>query len=254
MVAAFGLVSWVIEGNGVITESLLIITGTMGAGKTSALGEASDILARRQIAHCAIDLDTFGIGYLPAVADMRGMMYRNLRCVCTNYSALEYPDSLVTCKRDPQQSGRWKPEGSCEAYIPVCSDVYGDSAATVMCLAYPASKMSGTNFQAAAFSVNRLQQAKTEAECLRVAEPPPHWKPSHAENINGVKFNVTHTDGVATGNLIDGYVYRAFHRNNCYELDIRISFSCATELNTVIIRNATHITPILISAPIHFLS
>ncbi len=28
------------------TESLLIITGTMGAGKTTVLGEASDILAR----------------------------------------------------------------------------------------------------------------------------------------------------------------------------------------------------------------
>jgi hypothetical protein len=137
----------------------------------------------------------------------------------------EYPDSLVTCKKDAQQSGRWKPEESCEAYIPVCSDVHGDSAGTRMCVAYPASKMRGTNFQAAAFSVNRLQQANTEAECLRVAEPPPHWKPSHAENINGVKFNVTHTDGVATGNLIDGYLYRAFHRNNCYELDIRISFS-----------------------------
>ena len=42
-------------------ESLLIITGTMGAGKTAVLGEASDILAQRQIIHAAIDLDAVGV-------------------------------------------------------------------------------------------------------------------------------------------------------------------------------------------------
>jgi hypothetical protein len=31
--------------------------GTMGAGKTAVLGEASDILAKRHIVHAAIDLD-----------------------------------------------------------------------------------------------------------------------------------------------------------------------------------------------------
>ena len=47
-------------------ESLLIITGTMGAGKTSVLGEASDILALRGIAHAAIDLDALGLAHLPS--------------------------------------------------------------------------------------------------------------------------------------------------------------------------------------------
>jgi hypothetical protein len=89
MVAVFGLVCWVIERSGVITESLVIITGSMGAGKTSALGEASDILAQRHIAHAAIELDAFGFAYSPSISDMRDMMYRNLRCVCTNYAAVE---------------------------------------------------------------------------------------------------------------------------------------------------------------------
>ena len=40
-----------------------------------------------------------------------------------------------------------------------------------------------------------------------------------------MQFTVTETDGVATGNLMDGYVYRSFHGNKCYELDIRIAFS-----------------------------
>jgi predicted ATP-binding protein involved in virulence len=49
-----------IKKPGAITESLLIITGTMGAGKTTVLGEASDILALRGIVHAAIDLDALG--------------------------------------------------------------------------------------------------------------------------------------------------------------------------------------------------
>jgi hypothetical protein len=93
-------------------------------------------------------------------------------------------------------------------------------------VAYPAHHIKkGTNFQAAAFSVTPLKEATTETECLKVVEPPPHVGESRNEIVNGVKFKVTEIDGVATGNLIDGYVYRSFHRNKCYELDIRIAFS-----------------------------
>ncbi len=69
-------------------ESLLIITGTMGAGKTSVLGEASDILALREVAHAAIDLDALGLAYLPSAAVNDGVMYRNLQSVCEIYSSL----------------------------------------------------------------------------------------------------------------------------------------------------------------------
>ena len=50
-----------IERTGAITESLLIITGSMGSGKTSVLGEASDLLAGRHVIHAAIDLDILGL-------------------------------------------------------------------------------------------------------------------------------------------------------------------------------------------------
>jgi tRNA uridine 5-carbamoylmethylation protein Kti12 len=70
------------------TESLLIITGTMGAGKTTVLGEASDILALRHIAHAAIDLDALGLAHLPSAASNDGVMYRNLQSVCKNYASL----------------------------------------------------------------------------------------------------------------------------------------------------------------------
>jgi hypothetical protein len=69
-------------------ESLLIITGSMGAGKTSVLAEASDILTLRHIVHAAIDLDTLGLAHLPSPASSNGVMYRNLQSICENYAAL----------------------------------------------------------------------------------------------------------------------------------------------------------------------
>src|ERR1700687_6295902 len=69
------------------TESLLIITGTMGAGKTTVLGEASDILALRHIVHAAIDLDALGLAHFPSSPGNDGVMYRNLQSVCHNYAA-----------------------------------------------------------------------------------------------------------------------------------------------------------------------
>jgi hypothetical protein len=83
------------KSNGGLTESLLIITGTMGAGKTAVLGEASDILARRQIVHAAIDLDAFGLAHLPSAARCDGVMYDNLRSICRNYAALGVQRFLV---------------------------------------------------------------------------------------------------------------------------------------------------------------
>ena len=69
-------------------DALLIITGTMGAGKTSALGEASDILSLKGITHAAIDLDSLGLALLPSTASTDGAMYRNLQSFCENYSSL----------------------------------------------------------------------------------------------------------------------------------------------------------------------
>jgi N-acetyltransferase len=76
-----------LNSNGAGTESLLIITGTMGAGKTTVLAEASDILALRNIAHAAIDLDALGLAHLPSAANNDGVMYRNLESVCKNYAS-----------------------------------------------------------------------------------------------------------------------------------------------------------------------
>ena len=75
-------------------NSLLVITGAMGAGKSSVLGEASDILALRQVVHAAIDLDGLGLVYLPSLPTDHAMC-RNLRSVCENYMAIGVRRFLV---------------------------------------------------------------------------------------------------------------------------------------------------------------
>jgi len=67
----------------------------MGAGKTTVLGEASDILALRHIAHAAIDVDVLGLAYLPSNASNDGVMYRNLHSICKNYASIGVTRFLV---------------------------------------------------------------------------------------------------------------------------------------------------------------
>ena len=64
------------------------MTGATGAGKTTVLGEASDILSSRHIAHAAIDLDALGLAHLPSAPSNHDLMYRNLESVCDNYASL----------------------------------------------------------------------------------------------------------------------------------------------------------------------
>jgi len=60
----------------------------MGAGKSSVLGEAADILALRHVAYAAIDVDALGVAHLPSAGSNDAVMYDNLRAVCKNYAAL----------------------------------------------------------------------------------------------------------------------------------------------------------------------
>jgi adenylylsulfate kinase len=67
---------------------VLVISGSMGAGKTTVLGEASDLLAEAKIPHAAIDLDFLTLGYFASEADGSGLLRRNLAAVWKNYAAL----------------------------------------------------------------------------------------------------------------------------------------------------------------------
>src|SRR5437762_7960300 len=67
---------------------VLVISGSMGSGKTTVLGEASDLLGAAEVLHAAIDLDSLALGHLPAAAAASDdLLIRNLAAVWHNYAA-----------------------------------------------------------------------------------------------------------------------------------------------------------------------
>lgn len=68
--------------------ALLVITGTMGAGKSTVMAEASDLLEREHIEHAAIDVDVLGLAYVASTPTNHEAMYANLDCICRNYARL----------------------------------------------------------------------------------------------------------------------------------------------------------------------
>lgn len=62
---------------------ILVISGSMGAGKTTVLGEASDLLSAREVVHAAFDLDAMGLLLLPE-SRSRELHYSNLAMLYDN--------------------------------------------------------------------------------------------------------------------------------------------------------------------------
>jgi hypothetical protein len=60
--------------------ALLLITGTMGAGKSTVMAEASDLLEREGIEHAAVDVDLLGLAYVASTPTNHDAMYANLEC------------------------------------------------------------------------------------------------------------------------------------------------------------------------------
>jgi hypothetical protein len=83
-------------------DRLLVITGSMGSGKSTTLAEASDLLAERDIPHAAIDLDAFGLAYLPNGED-HALMVSNLESACGNYAAAGIGSLLVAAAVESRQ-------------------------------------------------------------------------------------------------------------------------------------------------------
>src|SRR5688572_8661223 len=88
---------------------VIVITGAMGAGKTTVMAEASDILAAAGIVHAAVDMDTLGIAHVPDGAAL-DLASRNLASVWRNYAgagvtrlllaeAIESADDLERIRR-----------------------------------------------------------------------------------------------------------------------------------------------------------
>jgi adenylylsulfate kinase len=65
--------------------NVIVVTGSMGAGKTTVMAEASDLLTEAGILHAAIDLDALGVGHLADDAS-NDLTYRNLESLWKNYA------------------------------------------------------------------------------------------------------------------------------------------------------------------------
>ncbi len=65
---------------------VIVISGSMGSGKTTVLGEASDVLLGCGVPHATIDLDAMGTALLPDTVST-DLSYRNLASVWANCAA-----------------------------------------------------------------------------------------------------------------------------------------------------------------------
>jgi len=76
---------------------VLIISGSMGAGKTTVLSEASDLLVESGIPHGAIDLDWLGVMHPPQGAHGERLVFANLAAVWPHYRSAGARRLLVAC-------------------------------------------------------------------------------------------------------------------------------------------------------------
>ena len=64
--------------------NVIVLSGSMGSGKTTVLGEASDILLEEGAPHAVLDLDAMGTVLLPDDAAQH-VAVRNLSAIYTNF-------------------------------------------------------------------------------------------------------------------------------------------------------------------------
>jgi chloramphenicol 3-O-phosphotransferase len=65
---------------------LLVITGTMGVGKTATLDEVTDLLADAGVTHACVDLDGLGLFHI-VPAPPPDLIFRNLDALFASYLA-----------------------------------------------------------------------------------------------------------------------------------------------------------------------
>ena len=74
---------------------VLVISGSMGSGKTTVLGEISDLLKAARIPHAAIDLDWLAEGWTtPGTSG--DLMFQNLAAVWANYAAAGVTRAVIS--------------------------------------------------------------------------------------------------------------------------------------------------------------
>lgn len=140
---------------------------------------------------------------------------------------VKYPQALIRCERlDAENPDIWWPEHGCAAPMPVC-DNSGHSGEVAACLAYPLDDFHGSELQAAALSVSRLDGFSTASECAKKwANRDTHEV--HSEKIGALTFQTAKVVETETSHVADRSIYRIFHNATCYELDVNLSIALAS--------------------------
>lgn len=99
-------------------------------------------------------------------------------------------------------------------YIPVC-----DPERALVCFPYGEKEYAGTNFGAAAFSVNLRADLAGEAACL---SPQPGEAPDGAMSVGGTVFAAFSYADAAASHRLEGRSLRAWRDSGCVELSTRI--------------------------------
>ena len=132
-----------------------------------------------------------------------------------------YPTDFQVCTR-----GRIDPCN--QSFIPVCEQD------ALICVVYPAEEFKDTSFGAASFQVREIFSIGEMMTADICVTPYPRkdggtvsdWpdfliSAEHpVEIIGGLQFLHGAKDGVATGSSIDTELYRAFHKQRCFELSV----------------------------------
>jgi hypothetical protein len=137
---------------------------------------------------------------------------------------IKYPQNLVRCEDlDGENPDVWSPQNTCAAAIPVC-DSSGHAGNVLACLAYPKTEFHGSELQAAAFAISRLDIFPAAKECLR-RWPSRDTSDIHTERIRGMRLQSARVVETQGSYVAEHLMYRAFHRNACYEMDVNISIA-----------------------------
>jgi Ni2+-binding GTPase involved in maturation of urease and hydrogenase len=74
---------------------VLVISGSMGAGKTTVLGQAHDLLIEAGVEHGAIDLDCLTQMYPPQLNHRNELMFQSLAAVWPVYRKRGHVDCCL---------------------------------------------------------------------------------------------------------------------------------------------------------------
>ena len=135
---------------------------------------------------------------------------------------IRYPRMLLVCgHEDGENPDVWSPKG-CSAELAVCDN--SEHAGSVLaCLAYPADALRGSEVEAAAFSVSRIENFNAR-DCVS------KWASNatrdiHRESIAGLRFQAASAQERVNSRISEQSIYRIFHNGACYELDSNLTIA-----------------------------